>query len=71
MVNADPQLPEAEAAEYLGVKPNTLAVWRTTGRYSLPYVKVGRLVRYRKSDLDRFIASRTVRHTGECLPATA
>jgi excisionase family DNA binding protein len=49
-----------EAAEYLGVKEQTLSCWLTTKRYKLPVVKVGRLVRYRLSDLDKFIESRTV-----------
>lgn len=44
-----------EAAEYLGVAEQTLAVWACTGRYPLPMVKIGRRVKYRKSDLDRFI----------------
>ena len=44
-----------QAAEYLGIAAQTLAVWRSTGRYALPFVKVGRNVRYRKSDLDRFL----------------
>lgn len=64
----DPQYPPAylsdkQAAEALGLKPSTLAVWRSTGRYGLPYVKVGRLVRYRISDLAEFLASRTASQT--------
>jgi excisionase family DNA binding protein len=51
---------EAEAAAYLGVKPGTLSVWRSTRRYDLPYLKVGRLVRYDKADLDRWLQSRRV-----------
>jgi excisionase family DNA binding protein len=54
-----------QAAEYLGVSPNTLAVWASTGRYPLPFVRVGRSVRYRRSDLEKFLESRTVTHTGE------
>ena len=50
---------EREAASRLGVKPATLSVWRCTRRYPLPYVKMGALVRYRVSDLDGFIQSRT------------
>jgi len=42
-----------------------LSVWRSTGRYNLPYMKVGRLVRYRLSDLAEFLARRTSEHTGE------
>jgi excisionase family DNA binding protein len=48
-------LTREEAAAYLGVKENTLAVWSCSKRYNLPLVKVGRLVRYRVQDLDRFI----------------
>ena len=44
-----------QAAAYLGVKPRSLEVWRCVGRYGLPYLKVGRLVRYRQSDLDAFL----------------
>ena len=51
---------EAEAAQILDLKPGTLQVWRSTKRYPLPYVKVGRLVRYRQSDLEAFLAARTV-----------
>ena len=50
-----------DAAAYLDVKPQTLACWASTKRYpGLRYVKVGRCVRYRKSDLDAFLAARTV-----------
>ena len=57
---SDPLRAEHEAAQILGVTPGTLSVWRSTRRYPLPYVKVGRLVRYRDSDLLRFIEARTV-----------
>jgi excisionase family DNA binding protein len=49
-----------EVAEFLGVRVNTLNYWRCTGRYELPYTKIGRLVRYRPADVDAFIESRTV-----------
>ena len=49
-----------QAAAYLGVSPGTLEVWRCTKRYHIPFIKVGRLVRYRKSDLDSFLDRRTV-----------
>ena len=57
------QLNEAETAKALGVKASTLSVWRSTGRYDLRYVKTGRLVRYRVSDIAEFIERRTVLHT--------
>ncbi|MEW8074079.1 MAG: helix-turn-helix domain-containing protein [Candidatus Thiodiazotropha endolucinida] len=55
-----PQLltPE-EVAEILSVTTHTLAVWRCEGRYSLPYIKTGRLVRYRADDVMAFIEERT------------
>jgi excisionase family DNA binding protein len=46
------------AAAYLGVSETTLAIWKCTGRYSLPVYKIGRLAKYKKSDLDAFIATR-------------
>ncbi len=47
-----------QVAEYLGVSIETLNVWRCTKRYNLPYVKAGRLVRYRFEDVEAFVASR-------------
>ncbi len=52
---------EGKAAIVLGVKPSTLANWRRTGRYNLPFIKSGRLVRYRVADLAAWIASRRPR----------
>jgi excisionase family DNA binding protein len=49
-----------EAAAYLGITEGTLAVWRSEKRYAIPYLKVGGLVQYRKSDLDAWLASRVV-----------
>ncbi len=59
-VAQDPKLNTEEAAEYLGVAPATLPTWRCTGRYVLPYLKIGRKIYYLKSDLDHFIASHRV-----------
>ncbi|CAJ0776271.1 helix-turn-helix domain-containing protein [Ralstonia chuxiongensis] len=53
--NPAPLLDRLEAATYLGLKPQTLANWAVTRAHNLPYVKVGRNVRYRKQDLDAFI----------------
>ncbi|MEI8295772.1 MAG: helix-turn-helix domain-containing protein [Alphaproteobacteria bacterium] len=52
-------LTRKEAAELLGVKENTLAVWKTTHRHIIPIVKVGRLVKYRLSDILAFVEKRT------------
>ena len=53
-------LNEREAAEILGVRTGTLSVWRSTRRYALPFCKIGRCVRYRASDIEAFVQSRTV-----------
>lgn len=63
--NPPVQIDDKQAATALGIKASTLSVWRSTGRYNLPYMKVGRLVRYRLSDLAEFLARRTSEHTGE------
>jgi excisionase family DNA binding protein len=46
-----------QAASYLGMAPATLMVWRSTNRRVLTYVKIGSSVRYRREDLDKFIAA--------------
>lgn len=51
-----------EAAKYLGgFSPETLAVWDCTKRYHLNPIKIGRTVRYWRSDLDKFALSQTVK----------
>ena len=52
-------LNEKQAATYLDLSPGTLSVWRSTGRYNLIFVKIGSKVRYRLSDLENWVASRT------------
>lgn len=49
-----------EAAVYIGVAPQTLTIWRCVKRYAIPYIKVGSRIRYRREDLDAWLASRTV-----------
>lgn len=52
-------LSREQAAAFLGIKAHTLAVWACSNRYPLPFIKVGRLVKYRRSDLEHFLASNT------------
>lgn len=59
-LNEDSLLTRQEAADYLGVKEITLALWKSTNRYKLPVVKVGRLAKYRYGDLLKFVEKRTV-----------
>ena len=51
-------LDERAAAAHLSVSPGTLSVWRSTGRYGIPFLKIGRSVRYRLADLEAWIESR-------------
>lgn len=55
-----PLFTRKQAAEYIGVEPETLDNWACTKRYNLPFIKVGRLCKYRKEDLDAFLVNRTV-----------
>lgn len=48
------------AANYLGLQKTTLETWRSTKRVELPYVRLGRAIRYRQTDLDSFLADNTV-----------
>jgi excisionase family DNA binding protein len=57
--NAD-LLNNDQAAAYIGVTPRTLEVWRCTQRHRISHIKVGRLVKYRKSALDAFLDQQTV-----------
>ncbi len=60
-VNLTPQ----QTSEVLDTSANTLAMWRTTGRYQLPYTKISRRVAYPLSGVAEFLLKRTVNHKGE------
>ena len=47
-----------EAGDWLGIAPQTLAEWRCSGRYGLPFVKIGGRVAYRMADLEEWVARR-------------
>ena len=63
MSSTDALLAPAEAAKRLGIQEQTLAVWRSSGRYHLPFIKVGRLVRYRASSVEEFLQANTQTQT--------
>lgn len=52
-----------QVAEILGISSGTLQVWRSTGRYNLPFVKCGGRVMYRTEDIQAFIDRRTMAQT--------
>lgn len=52
-------LDEREAAAYLSKPMGTLRQWRSRG-LGPSYVKLGMSIRYRRADLERFIAENTI-----------
>ncbi|MBI5178155.1 MAG: helix-turn-helix domain-containing protein [Nitrospinae bacterium] len=48
-------LKEGDVATILGISPLTLRNERSRGKISIPYVRIGRLIRYRIEDLNSFI----------------
>jgi hypothetical protein len=54
-----------DAAQYLGVSPATLGIWRCVGRYNLPFIKMGSRVQYLGRDLRKFVESRRRESTPE------
>jgi len=58
-MNPDRLLTPSEAAAFLGLQVQTLALWRCTGRVNLPYVRCGRSIRYKPQDLATFVSENT------------
>lgn len=57
-------LPQQEAAGILCTTVRSLERWRIQGR-GPPFVRVGRRALYRATDLERWLASRTLHSTSE------
>lgn len=62
-VNLTPE----QTSDVLDTSVNSLAMWRSTGRYNLPYTKISRRVAYPLSGVAEFLLKRTVHHTGEVM----
>ena len=54
-----PKLSTREAAAYLGVRPNTLEIWRVKHR-GPKYAKLGSRILYDPDDLEDFFAARSI-----------
>ncbi|MGN6529327.1 MAG: helix-turn-helix domain-containing protein [Burkholderiaceae bacterium] len=54
---ASENLAPRAVAQWLGVPEGTLASWRSTGRVELPFLKLGGLIRYRRADVEAFLAA--------------
>lgn len=46
---------QVQAAQYLGTTVGTLNSWRHYGKNTIPFVRWGNRIRYRKCDLDNWI----------------
>lgn len=53
------RLTASESATYLGLKPQTLANWRSMGT-GPPFYKVGSMVQYRVADLDEWLEAHRI-----------
>jgi hypothetical protein len=50
-------LDNEQAATYLGLAGSTLTTWRCTREVQIPFVRLGRRIVYRLTDLDAFLAA--------------
>ena len=48
----------AEAATLICTPEKSLIKWRSTGEHNIPFIKIGRNVRYRTKDLREWIEAR-------------
>jgi hypothetical protein len=44
-----------EAAQLIRTPEKSLIKWRSTGEHNIPFIKIGRNVRYRTADLRKWI----------------
>jgi len=66
-IDAIPQnslLNQSRVAAQLAIEEKTLQAWRCRG-FGPAFSKIGRLVRYRQEDVEKFIESRRVVNTSE------
>lgn len=49
------------ASSLLAIPMATLIKWRSTGEVRIPYVRIGRQIKYRTKDLKAFIETSTVK----------
>jgi excisionase family DNA binding protein len=61
--SSNPLITGMEACEYLRISDRQLFSWR--GQGLIPYLKIGRSVRYRLRDLDEAMDALTIRHSVE------
>lgn len=55
-------LDTAAVADLMGLSKSTLEKWRVNGVH-LPFIRVGRLIRYARTDIDAWLNARKVSST--------
>lgn len=70
MNTGDALIDQRAMCNVLGITTKTAETWRTRG-FGPRFVKVGSLVRYRKSDIHAWVNSRAVKSTSQKLPKSA
>lgn len=69
MSNCVELLTTVQVAAMIGFKPNTLEIHRVKGKSTIPFIKLGTAkqapVRYRRSDVEAWLAQHTCRSTSE------
>ena len=63
-LNLDHFLTTKEVANYLRLQKNTLEIWRLQGR-GPAFVRLGRAIRYRLGDIEKFVERQTANSTSE------
>ena len=64
MADIEKLLKGHEAAEILGISEQTMRIHRIKGG-GVKFVKVGRMVRYRHSDIEEYLSARTYDNTSQ------
>jgi predicted site-specific integrase-resolvase len=60
-VDTDMLINTEKAAELLSIPAATLTKWRSTGQVKIPFVRIGRQIKYRTTDLKLFIELSTIK----------
>ncbi len=50
-----------EVADYLNIKKQTLEAWRSRNTINIPYIRIGASIRYKKQDVEEWLAKHLVK----------
>jgi len=58
--NQDVLTDTAGASQLLSIPEGTLVKWRSTGENNIPFIRIGRGIKYRTTDLKAYVENHTV-----------